>query len=99
MGSLCCPGCALRFFCFTMLPTLGSWRRSLILASNKIGDAGAEKLAAAMPSMAKLELLQLGSNKIGDAGAEKLAAAMPSMPNLVDLDHPIGAHDPKQKLK
>ena len=82
-----------------MLPTLGSWRRSLKLGVNTIGDAGAEKLAAAMPSMTKLELLWLTNNEIGDAGAEKLAAAMPSMPNLVDLDLPIRAHDPKQKIK
>ena len=40
---------------YAMLPRLGSWRRELSLEGNKIGDAGAEKLAAALPSMPKLE--------------------------------------------
>ena len=59
-------------------------RKELDLASNQIGDAGAEKMAAAMPSMARLEKLTLFENKIGDAGAEKIAAALPSMASLKD---------------
>ena len=54
------------------------------LGLNKIGDAGAEKIAAALPSMAKLEKLSLQGCNIGDAGAEKIAASLLSMPNMKD---------------
>ena len=70
---------------FPLLPTLGAWRRQLVLESNKIGDAGAAKLAAAMPSMPNLVNLDLSFNKMGDAGAEEVAGAMPSMPKLETL--------------
>ena len=43
---------------------------------NKIGDAGAQALAAALPNSQVTEL-NLKWNKIEDAGAQALAAALP----------------------
>ena len=56
--------------------------KDLRLGEHQIGNAGAEKIAAALPSMQKLTKLSLSGNDIGDAGAEKIAAALPSMRNL-----------------
>ena len=48
--------------------------------TNQIGEAGAEKLAAALPGLASLQVLYLDGNEIGDAGREKLRAAkLPSL--------------------
>ena len=46
----------------------------LNLGSNSIGDEGAKALAAALPSMSKLEGLYLGGNSIGDEGEAALKA-------------------------
>ncbi len=51
-----------------------------------IGDAGAEALAAMLPSFPTVKELRLYENEIGDTGAEKLAAALPSMTQLTELD-------------
>merc|ERR1712129_202798 len=49
---------------------------SLDLWFNRIGDQGAERLAAALESNSTLTSLQLEANDIGDQGAARLAAAL-----------------------
>ena len=46
----------------------------LILSSNSIGDEGAKALAAVLPSMSKLKVLNLSNNSIGNEGKAALRA-------------------------
>ena len=46
--------------------------RTLNLANDKIGAAGAAALAAALKENASLQKLSLWNNQIGDAGAERI---------------------------
>ncbi|CAK0810244.1 unnamed protein product, partial [Prorocentrum cordatum] len=60
----------------------------LFLCGCKIGPAGCEALARALPSVRRLQRLCLSNNGIGGAGAEALARALPSAPCLEGLDLP-----------
>ncbi|XP_028267005.1 MHC class II transactivator isoform X2 [Parambassis ranga] len=52
------------------------------LENSKIGDTGAEKLAAALVSLCLLEVLNLSQNCIGDCGVQKLVTTLKDLPRL-----------------
>ena len=61
--------------------------RTLVLAENVIGDAGAQALAFALTTnpLCTLSCLDLGGNRIGDAGAAALAVAIGASARLTEL--------------
>ena len=59
--------------------------RSLDLAGNKIGYAGAAALVRSLPSTS-LTSLNLGANKIGDKGAAEIAGALREAKSLAELN-------------
>merc|ERR1712000_264773 len=59
---------------------------SINLRYNKIGDAGAEKIAEALKVNKTLTSINLRDNKIGDAGAEKIAEALKVNKTLTSLN-------------
>merc|ERR1711920_1048304 len=71
--------------------------RELVLSANRIGDAGAARLAEALPKCDALERLLIDRNLIGRVGAEALARRLPrsSIRELVLGSHlggnPLGA--------
>ena len=77
-------GAALLFAALAGLPS--SSLRELDVGGNEFGSAGAESLAAALPSLRRLEKLELGATQIGAAGASALFMALPSAPLLEELD-------------
>jgi hypothetical protein len=60
--------------------------KSLVLVSNRIGDAGALELAVALRQNNTLELLNLKLNQIGSNGATALADALVANNALKDLN-------------
>ena len=60
---------------------LAHWAKTINLRDNKIGDHGAEQLAAALPHMTSLQYLDLRSNNIRSAGKETLKRANKARPN------------------
>jgi hypothetical protein len=57
------------------LPRHAGALRTLALYGCDAGDAGARSLAAALPSLRRLETLDLRWNAVGDAGAASIARA------------------------
>nr|XP_058132176.1 tonsoku-like protein isoform X2 [Dasypus novemcinctus] len=70
--------------------------RELRLAGNRLGDACAAELLAALATMPGLALLDLSSNHLGPEGLRQLAAGLPgqaALQNLEELDlsmNPLG---------
>jgi hypothetical protein len=60
--------------------------KGLYLSVNHLGDAGAERLAAALRRNRTLEQLGLASNGIGDVGVEAICNALETHPSLRTLD-------------
>ena len=63
-----------------------------------LGDDGARKIAASLPSLVNLQRLDLTDNQIGAEGAKSIAASLPSLVNLQGLDlthNQIGADGAK----
>jgi hypothetical protein len=59
---------------------------TLVLATNSVGDDGAELLGAKLSGNASLQALDLGSNGIGDAGAAALGEGLKLNTTLLKLD-------------
>ena len=57
----------------------------LVLARNRISDAGASKLAAVLPLSDSLRVLCLSANRLSDAGAEALAVGLQSAKGVQTL--------------
>ena len=64
--------------------------RSLYLNQNRFGDAGATRLAEALPRLTSLESLNLRFNQIGDEGVAILATVLPTPTSLLSLDLSCG---------
>jgi Ran GTPase-activating protein (RanGAP) involved in mRNA processing and transport len=59
---------------------------TLLLTSNKIGDAGSAAIATALVQNQTLTTLGLDGNRIGDAGSLAVAAALQNNSSLTSLD-------------
>ena len=59
---------------------------TLRLARNRIADAGAASLAAALKKSKSLTAVDVSTNSISDSGAEALGDALPALPHLSSLN-------------
>ena len=59
---------------------------TLLLARNRLADAGATSLAAALKKSKSLTAVDLSSNSIGDSGSQALAALLSDLPHLSSLN-------------